>query len=260
MKMQDKEFDELFRAKLDALEIEPSAAVWPVIAGKINSAKRRRTLTPYLSAAASVIILVAASLFFIPGKVKVQPIGIGSKHVGKTRSKLNNQSAIVTNNNSEEIDITDKPGETGMAVNQGAKRPYRELSKKNLAKTSPSIPDRPEPDGNPSAAFIAPKQEAVKPTVPDAGTQLIVKQPITETTGFMTKPGIEPVQLPIYNKENAEPFKAKHKIRSLGGLINMVVAKVDKRKDKIIEFSENDDDGANITGVNLGIFKIKKEK
>jgi len=261
MKMQDKEFDELFRSKLDALEIEPSATVWPAIAGKINAAKRRRTLTPYLSAAASVIILVAAGVFFIPGKVKVSPISTVSKRFSGVRGPLNSQSATVTNNDSEEIDITGKPGETGMAVTRVAKRPYRDVSKKDPVKTSPSMPDRPEPikqNETLSAAFIAPKQEAVKPTIPDAGTQLAIKQPITETTEFMTKPGIAPVQLPVYDKENAEPAKAKHKIHSLGGLINMVVAKIDKRKDKLIEFSENDDDGSNITGINLGIIKIKK--
>jgi hypothetical protein len=263
MKMQDREFDELFRSKLDALEIEPSAGLWPAIAGKINSAKNTKLMTPYLSAAASVIILVAAGIFFIPGKVKVPPISTVSKRVGSARGPLNSQSATATNNDREEIDVTDKSREPGIAVNQVAKRPYRDVSKRSPVKKNPSIHDRPEsiePDESLSAAFIAPKQEAVQPTVPDAGTQLTIKQPVTEATGFMTKPGIAPVQLPVYDKENAEPVRAKHKIHSVGGLINMVVAKVDKRKDKIIEFSENDDDGSNITGVNLGIIKIKKEK
>ena len=50
--------------------------------------------------------------------------------------------------------------------------------------------------------------------------------------------------------------------RSFGGLINAVVGKIDKRKDKVIEFNDDDDDddGATVTGVNLGIIKIKKEK
>jgi hypothetical protein len=35
---------------------------------------------------------------------------------------------------------------------------------------------------------------------------------------------------------------------------------VDKRKDKLIEFSSKDDDESLITGINLGIIKVKKEE
>jgi hypothetical protein len=46
----------------------------------------------------------------------------------------------------------------------------------------------------------------------------------------------------------------------LGGIINTIVAAVDKRDDKLIEFTDNDDDdGSRVTAVNLGIFKIKKQ-
>jgi hypothetical protein len=47
----------------------------------------------------------------------------------------------------------------------------------------------------------------------------------------------------------------------LGGLINALIAKVDRRQDKLIEFSDSDDDDAesNVTGLNLGLIKIKKQ-
>jgi hypothetical protein len=41
--------------------------------------------------------------------------------------------------------------------------------------------------------------------------------------------------------------------------LNVVIAAVDKRKDKVIEFSNTDGDESSITGINLGIIKIKKE-
>src|SRR5580698_7427927 len=68
MDMQDKDFDELFRAKLDGFETEPSANVWPGIAGGLDSSKRRRSLAPWLSIAASIVVLAGAGLFFIPKK------------------------------------------------------------------------------------------------------------------------------------------------------------------------------------------------
>jgi hypothetical protein len=41
--------------------------------------------------------------------------------------------------------------------------------------------------------------------------------------------------------------------------VNLVVAKVDKRKDKLIQFSDSDDDGSVITAVHLGALKIKRD-
>jgi hypothetical protein len=76
---------------------------------------------------------------------------------------------------------------------------------------------------------------------------------------FITKPVALTAQLPQADKAIAAAPVKKRRIRSLGDLINVVVSKVDKRKDKIIEFSNTDDDEATITGVNLGIIKIKKQ-
>ncbi|RYE28502.1 MAG: hypothetical protein EOP42_16695 [Sphingobacteriaceae bacterium] len=58
----------------------------------------------------------------------------------------------------------------------------------------------------------------------------------------------------------AEKVKHKH-IRSFGDVVNLVMAKVDKREDKLIQFTDTDDgDESTVTGINLGIINIKKEK
>src|ERR1700761_8354326 len=66
MEMQDKEFDGLFRSKLDSFEATPSARVWEGITEELNGNHRSRKLMPYLSIAASIIVLAAASVIFIP--------------------------------------------------------------------------------------------------------------------------------------------------------------------------------------------------
>ncbi|NNU34325.1 hypothetical protein HK413_09510 [Mucilaginibacter sp. S1162] len=45
-------------------------------------------------------------------------------------------------------------------------------------------------------------------------------------------------------------------------MVNALMAKIDKREDKLIEFSDSDDDenGSDLTGVNLGLIKIKKQQ
>jgi hypothetical protein len=80
---------------------------------------------------------------------------------------------------------------------------------------------------------------------------------IEEVPVFASTPQVIPTQVATANKQ--APAK-KHKIRSLGDVFNVMIAAVDKRKDKIIEFSNTDGDDATITGVNLGIIKVKKEK
>ncbi len=71
MDMQDKEFDDLFRSKLDGFEAGPSARVWAGIDAELSGKRRKKILAPYLSIAASIIVLVAAGILFIPEKGKV---------------------------------------------------------------------------------------------------------------------------------------------------------------------------------------------
>jgi hypothetical protein len=70
MDMQDKEIDQLFRSEFENFEIEPSQQVWGNITDKLDANKRKKALFPYLSIAASILVMVAIGLYFIP-QVKV---------------------------------------------------------------------------------------------------------------------------------------------------------------------------------------------
>src|ERR1700759_5644949 len=65
MSMQDKEMDELFRAKLDNLEIQPSDKVWKGIVLELDGNKRKRSLIPIIRIAAGIIVFIAVGLFFM---------------------------------------------------------------------------------------------------------------------------------------------------------------------------------------------------
>ena len=60
--MQDKEFDHLFKSKLDGHETEPSPMVWNNIADELHGKNEKRRMMLYVSIAASIIILVSAAL------------------------------------------------------------------------------------------------------------------------------------------------------------------------------------------------------
>ena len=54
----------------------------------------------------------------------------------------------------------------------------------------------------------------------------------------------------------AEQGHSRPRIKGVGGLVNFVIAQVDKREDKIIEFREGEE-GTELSGINLGPIKLK---
>ena len=90
--------------------------------------------------------------------------------------------------------------------------------------------------------------------VPDAAVSL-KPQPETE------KPAKQPEKVQVLASANTTEKVKRKRIRSFGDVVNLVMAKVDKREDKLIQFTNSDDgDESNVTGINLGIINLKKEK
>jgi hypothetical protein len=266
MNMQDKEFDEAFRSKLDDLTIEPSGSVWETIDHRLDKAKRKRLLTPFLSVAASIVVLVVAGILFIPQKQAVNDSHPAKNVIAKTIPALsvlqniknaNSKPVMVKQNGA--VNYVNTAGARGsVAVSHPVKE--TKLSPANAVNT---VVDTRVTIKAPELALIAAVQpkikDAINPAVPDDATQLKTTDAVDRSTDFAAKPTLAAAQLPVTGKPVAIA-KRKHTIRSFGDLVNVVVAKVDKRKDKIIEFTDTDDDEANITGVNLGILKIKKDE
>jgi len=264
MDMQDKEFDELFHSKLDGLEVTPSAQVWDNIAGELQPRKRRRYLMPFLSVAASIAVLVTAGVLFIPKKqaeIIKQPVKTQTARVVPHSTTQQVTLQVVKSEPVKQIGKS--PVINGTAsVNQIA---LNQINKKTAAdpNVNTAAVDSSKNDKINSRQVLAAmplrKVDIAQPVVPDGNTPLNAQQPDGSNPDFMTKPSIAAVQLPEPPKPDIAPVKTKHRIRSFGDLVNVVVATVDKRKDKVIEFSNTDGDEATITGVNLGIVKIKKE-
>lgn len=253
--MQGKDLDKLFQSALDDYEVAPSAKVWAGIAEELNAGKRKKAWIPFLSAAAGIVLLITAGLLFIPKEVKViKPKADG---IAKTKQVVPQTATDVQQAN-----------QTSKKPHQVAAAPATSLAANKLNHThtpagaaKPAIAQVPDeavkPADQPVLASATNKQEVRIPVLPDTTTKIVVKH-IDETPVFASiKPPVAPVQL--ITAKQTPPVK-KRRIRSLGDVFNVVIAAVDKRKDKFIEFSNTDEDDATITGVNLGILKIKKEK
>lgn len=264
MDMQDKELDRLFQQKLDDLEIQPSVHVWQGINAELNTGRRKGILLPLLSAAAGIIVLITAGILFIPK----QPVKNSGQHhsieIVKTHETVKPPVAV-------KIDpvVPPTPAQNKVPANPVI-TPVNIIAHVNKAKTksnlTPSTSQPVNPVPSPVAAHTdepllanAPAADypVVKASAPDTATQISLKSAIINSEK------VQPVliaQIPSHAAPvTAKPVR-KHRIRSLGDVFNVVIAAVDKRKDKVIEFSNTDEDDATITGLNLGFIKVKKEK
>ncbi|MDB5061522.1 MAG: hypothetical protein JWP67_1365 [Mucilaginibacter sp.] len=250
MDMQDKEIDQLFRSEFENFEIKPSQQVWGGINDRLDANRRKKALLPYLSIAASILVVVAIGLYFIP-QVKVN-----SKKPVQILAAKNNIEPKVIIAPVKDNDLP-KPSEKVIASVKEVNKAYKGSNIRRDKEAKPSeVIDKPTEQ---IAAVIERSNEILKPTVPDVETPLSIKTQITDDMPIITKSNALVPQVPQAKIIAAAPAK-KHRINSLGDLINVVVSKVDKRKDKVIEFTNTEDDESTISGLNLGLIKIKKQE
>lgn len=252
--MQDKEFDNVFSSKLDDFEVEPSKAVWQGINDGLGNNNRKKIL-PFLGIAASIIVLIAAGVVFFTQKTTVvKPRAVKDRVAVDQSAKLipaasaiKPQHAIVQQSVIASIPVT-KP---------------KHIVKSTIAKTSlkQDVPIQQQSTVQPYAQQVlasvtTPKNDVVKPVAMDTAN-VIAAVPVMKTD----KPATVVAAIPDKQKplDTPPPPVKKHRIHTFGDMLNVMIAAVDKRKDKVIEFSNTDGDESTITGVNLGIIKIKKE-
>jgi len=285
MSMQDKDMDELFRSKLDNLEVEPTGRVWNGIIVELNGAQQKETLIPLMRIAAGIILFTAVGLLFMlknnkPGNNQANNRIYGKQHTVK---QLDKGETETTDEN-----VTD-PVQTKQEARQIAAETVKQaqINQGRLAKTGDNITVNKQqlaviktkhhtiknaqqientasenqevlsPERENLAALSANDNKIMQSVVPDESLTAI-KPVIPGADDFKTINKVASIQLPA-TKTTKAPVK-KHGIRSFGDLINVVVAKVDKRQDKLIVFSDTDDDESTITGINLGFVKVKTDK
>ena len=264
MDMQDKELDMLFKQQLDDLEIQPSASVWQGISSELNTNRRKRILLPLLSAAAGVILLITAGILFIPKQhVKVDDKQHSNRVADATKPVK--QPVVKT---APIVPPTLVPNKTTVSP---VIAPVNAIAKTNKPKTKSNLTQPVQQPGiNNKPSVDAPADQPMLAQTP------VVNYNVIKTTGPDTAVTISPKPVVLNNEKPQQaliaqadtqplptatkPVKKHHRIRSLGDVFNVMIAAVDKRKDKVIEFTNTDEDDATITGVNLGFIKVKKEK
>ncbi len=261
--MQDKELDNLFRSKLDNFETEPSANLWRNIDTGLQAGKRKRISVPLLSAAASIIVLVTAGVLLIPNHVKhtngrlvksglVKSDGHVKLPVKAPANKIAQVALVVTT-------IRTNPVKQTIALQPVKKQLIVVQSQTNNSSAGrhPAAINQPATTQPPQQVIASVSQK------PDVTAQPKQNDTALLAVNTVIAPGRQPAHAvvpdkPIIAAAIVQPTK-KHRIHSLGDMLNTVIAAVDKRKDKLIEFTDTDDDESVITGVNLGIVAVKKQ-
>lgn len=254
MDMQDKEFDKIFNTKFEDFEVEPSAMVWDNIAGELDGKKAKPAIMPWLSIAATVLVVLTAGILFLQ---KTKLTGDQPKENKLVANRVE-PAKTVTPVQSAETVIAKRADYVASTVNHlhNVIPSVNSTSAQPNNKTEPIV-NQPEPVKNDNPQLIA---EVIDPASTHVSTATVPDVTLAPKM-LDAVPQVEKPVMASTEKQTTAPVK-KRGIHNLGGLVNALMAKIDKREDKLIEFSDSDDDenGSDLTGVNLGLIKIKKQQ
>jgi hypothetical protein len=246
-RMQDKEFDQLFKDRFEEAEIQPSARLWDSIAEELEPKKKAISLPVYwLSAAAVAGVILTIGLL----SPKTETI------------KLQQQAGAHVRPSAAETTVAETTAVTGNNV-QGLSADSR--AETAAASSTPLViaPRLSDADIKNSLAVVQPQEPAEHPVHKETDT--FAATPVSETarqTAPTTEVMIARADLPEENTVSSvtEVTTPEHRgIRNVGDLVNFVVGKVDKRENKIVQFDTDDDDNSSLVSLNLGIIKFSKK-
>lgn len=257
--ISDKELDRLFQQRFGDLEIEPSNDVWGKISNKLDNKKSgKRSFSPLWMAAASVIVVISAALWFNRPIEIVKLQGNSEMAEEKVKSIVKpSQIEPIEELVEEEAILAElNPGITDFAIEKPA---VNDL--KIVAEIPQALPEV-KPVAEQPQIVIA--SNAIKKPLPNQLNQTI-KVPSRysgdQSQLDITQPDMI-AKLDVEEEQFIEEQRVSSgnkKIRSIGGLVNFVISKVDKRDDKLIEFIDGAE-GSEVSGINLGLVKIKSRK
>jgi cytoskeletal protein RodZ len=261
MKMQDKEFDDVFRSQLENFEAEPSERVWTGIDDELDSSRRRKLWIPILRVAAVLVVVATAGIIVIQQRQTVIP------KPGKKPALAVNQPKAIVKPVSVAPEKEAEPVAQPEPIKKEVLQPANSIAKVVAAKrgTAPAAIEK--------AAVVADKSEEqiVRPqlvamadatpateikhaVVPNNDVPLAIKDPEPIINSTITKPVLAQAPSP---DQPARPVKHKG-IHSFGDLVNLVANKVEKQK-AASALDEDDDDSA-VAKINRGIQRVRQER
>lgn len=246
--IQDKDFDKLFKNAFEDAEIVPSRDLWSSIESEIEPKKKRIIPIYWLSAAA--VLLIATVGILVYQQQEVQP----KQYANNVTPKVETPIATEEPTKDSSVSIVTPVEKVELALPVSAK-PVTTMAKTKIKEEVEPVEKQ--------KVVTAPemqKQEQVIVKVENSQKDIKTKieeailQPKQETVIASTPTTIKADD--VDNENNQAESKG---IRNVGDVVNLIVNKVDKRKDKFIQFRTDDDDSS-LSSINIGPFKFGKKK
>jgi hypothetical protein len=264
--MLDKEFDKAIRSSFDDFEVEPTAKSWENISAQLNEKRKGKKLPIFwLSVAASVVIVLSIGISIYqkptddiiklraqekPKDVVIED-GLSSQAANKKNSNIGDKEVVLNDIDKSEI-LANSSVEADKNQVETAKY---SASEKNIAIDATITPKENVLETNEVVAVITDIKPLRRPTVTErmiAEENAKSANSINNQTALARNTNDENL-----SNEGAQSDR-KVKIKTVGDLVNFVVAQVDKREEKIIKVSKTEESDNEITGINLGLFKFRK--
>lgn len=260
--MLDKDFDQVLKSSFEDFEVQPAANSWDKITNALNKKPKSKDFGIFWMAAASVIVVlgIGIGLYSKPTEV-IKLRGNTDGFLNQVAKKQNNSAVIAKDvdlENAKTTPVFNTKNSNTLANNE----PVITTNKNNFEVDATN-------SNNGSVSLIKDTEiepsriVATKPIRTKTVTEQILED---EASKNFNSSKIKTQTLLAQNTidenlvESGNQSKRRQKIKSVGDLVNFVVAKVDKREEKIIKVSKTDESDNEITGINLGLFKFKKLK
>jgi len=246
--IQDKDFDQLFKNAFEDAEITPSRDLWSSIESEIEPKKKRIIPFYWLSAAAVLLIATVGYLIYQQQEVKPKQF---ANHVEPKVVK----PVIETQTVQDSVETVTVPAEKLKQALPTTLKPAEEVAKTTVKENIKTVEKQkivtaPEMQKQEMViAQVAQPKEDIKAKIEDAVSK-VNQETVLASTSTVVKTD------EVTGDDNQEESKG---IRNVGDVVNLIVNKVDKRKDKFIQFRTDDDDSS-LSSINIGPFKFGKKK
>jgi hypothetical protein len=245
--IRDKDFDQLFKDAFADAEVAPSRDLWSNIESEITPKKKRIVPIYWLSAAAVLLIATIGILVYQQQNTSSAGKQLASNTIEKTKPVVQGPIVkdVVTTVVAPVENITAVSPVKSKAVSVVAKTKV----KQDVVKPVEKQPIVTAPEMQKQETMIAqvedPKKD-IKAQIDFAVAQQ-KDEPLIAANSATVKTD-EPIN------DNEQSNKG---IRNVGDVVNLIVNKMDRRKDKLIQFRTDDDDSS-LASINIGPFKIGK--
>jgi len=252
--MLDNDIDNLFKPSLESYEIRPSAESWQKINSQLER-KQGKNNQPYWLAAASVILVV----------------GLGFNFFGTQQEviKLTANSHVAIIEEEEVLPVEHKITVKQPVLKELSLNEVKMANEKHflslMAKTNiPSKKNRIKPKGDDfknknilASAFLLNVDKSIEEEAPERRKVKVAANTVIDAEDPILATAQQTKNISAFNKE-LNYSEEKSIIKSVGDLVNFVIAKVDNREQKLLHMSRTEESDMEITQINLGLIKYKK--